>query len=209
MTPPQLADGEVHVVHARLDLEEDALRRFERTLDSGEAARASRFRFPGHRARFIAAHGWLRFLLASWLGAEPLFIRSPYGKPALDGGTLKFNMSHSESLALFAFSREMELGADVEFRRPGFPALENVFAPRERALLSEGEDFFKLWTRKEAYLKAVGKGFSLPPEEIDVASALEEARWSLFEPELGARYAAAVVVAGKPLAVRSYEVTDS
>ena len=227
-----LPEREVHVFRAGLDLEEECLRRLEKTLDPEETSRAARFRFPQHRARFIAAHGLLRSLLAAYLGVEPAgigFTRTRYGKPALDrpppGPHLKFNMSHSEGLALFAFAWDLELGIDLEFCKAAFPFLDvarDVFTPREFERLRSlppgrmPEHFFRVWTCKEAFLKAAGKGLSLAPGEIEVS--LEGApsirprgeppagsKWPLFELDPAVNYRGALVVSENPAAVRCYE----
>jgi 4'-phosphopantetheinyl transferase len=211
-----LAEREVHVFRARLDGAED----FGPLLDADEAGRASRFRLPLHRTRFIAAHGLLRTLLGGYLGIAPqrvAFTHTDRGKPAVEG--LKFNMSHSEDLALFAFALDMEVGIDVEFRKADFPAREmarEVFTEREGVLLTNGAaDFFRIWTCKEALLKAAGRGLSAAPADIDVffdppsiranGGPLAGSRWALFELDADPRYAGALVVSEEPSSIRCYE----
>ncbi len=220
--PLALAEHEVQVFRARLDVDEDRLEDFASVLDPGETARAARFRFPVHRARFVASHGLLRTLLGKYLGigaGEVRFARSRYGKPSVEGSGLKFNMSHSEELALFAFARDREVGIDVEFRKPDFPALElarNVFTERERELLASGAvDFFRIWSCKEALAKAAGTGisksfagagfFSGPSSVLLPGGLLPGSQWWLCELDAGPDCAAALAVWETPLAVRCYD----
>ncbi len=221
---PALADGEVHVWRAPLDQPEDRLEALRRTLAPDERQRAERFHFDRDRRHFVAARGLLRTLLGRYLGRGPetlQFAYNPQGKPMLvgDNGTLRFNLAHSHGLALFAVSRGRELGVDLERIRPEFagePVAQRFFSPREvaalRALSDERrhEAFFVCWTRKEAYLKATGKGLTLPLDCFDVSllpgepAALlatrhdpaEVGRWSLRALAPARGYAGALVVEG-------------
>lgn len=222
-----LSSGEVHVWRARLDepaeltaaLQED----FLRLLDEDERMRASRFHFEKHRRRFVLARGFLRVLLARYLETKPeevSFSYGPYGKPAL-GGTparLRFNASHSHELALYAFVQDHEIGVDVEYIKKDLKTEEialHFFSAAEIESLASLPDaekavaFFRCWTRKEAYIKAIGSGLSHPLNEFDVTLAAHEpaallrdhrdpdaaARWSMLNLELD-DYAGALAVEG-------------
>lgn len=138
-------------------------------LNSSEKNKAERFRFPTDRSRYILSHGLLRFFLSDYLSIDPAaltFHYGPKGKPFVDGEGIYFNMSHSKDRALYGFSSSPDLGVDIESMReldewPLFP-----FSPRERAEILmcsadlQKEAFYRAWTRKEAYLKALGIGFS-------------------------------------------------
>ena len=126
-----LATGEVHVWRAELDQPDHLLEKFRDTLEEHELHRASRFHFEKHRRHFIASRGVLRQLLAQYLDAKPETLRlayGAYGKPELDGehknSRLRFNMSHSHEVALFAFAEDRELGVDVEHIRADFASEE-------------------------------------------------------------------------------------
>lgn len=225
--PPSLSDDEVHVW--RLALDEPAARfaRLAGRLSPDEQQRATRFRFERDRRRFAIARGSLREILADYLGEEPerlRFAEGPHGKPALgephrDSG-LRFNLSHSEALALCAVTRGREVGVDVEAVRPLPDAdalAERFLSAAERAALGalpgarRLEAFFRCWTRKEAYLKAVGAGLLQPLDGFDVslaekdhdcllrvsANPAEASRWSVRSLDLGSGYAAAIAAAGR------------
>ena len=190
-----LPPGEIHVWVVALDAEPAAVERLARSLAADELERAERFHFDRHRRRYMVGRGALRTLLGSYLGLPPAAVRfsyGPRGKPFLaespataaaalpspaGAGGLFFNLSNSHELALAGFLRGAELGVDVEFLKP-MPDLEQIaerfFSASERTALRElpehqkREGFFNCWTRKEAYLKAVGEGLAAPLNSFDV-----------------------------------------
>jgi 4'-phosphopantetheinyl transferase len=158
-------------------------------LTSEERERAGRYRVGRPRNDFILTRGTLRSLLARYVGMTPqeLSLRySEYGKPILDGPfDLRFNVSHTDGLALIAIVRAREIGIDVEKIHAAQDArklAERFFSVRECHFLEglSGEElqvaFFRCWTRKEAYVKARGEGLSLPLHQFDVAVAPNESR---------------------------------
>jgi len=181
-TSPALSGGAVHVWRASLDVPEEHFHRLARALSGDEHERAGRFRFEEDRRRFVVGRGILRELVGRYLGVEPRNIRfryGPYGKPELaPAEVLRFSVSHSHQLALYAFAKECDVGVDVEYLRSVRDIdsiIERHFTSREKALLrtlSGGrklETFFIGWTSKEACLKAIGNGLTQPLESIDVA----------------------------------------
>jgi len=230
-----LASGAVHVWRASLAQPPHLQETFLRTLDDYERARADRFHFEQHRRRFVLGRGFLRALLARYLQVEPAevrFVYGPYGKPLLSdehgARRLRFNASHSHELAAYAFAEEHELGIDVEYVKEDFAGEDiarHFFSAHEvETLLALPESeraaaFFRCWTRKEAYIKAIGSGLSHPLDEFDVTlTAGEQAalirdyrdkhansRWSMFNLELEG-YAGALVVEGLSVAgVQTYD----
>jgi 4'-phosphopantetheinyl transferase len=158
-------------------------------LSEEERQRAARFRVGSPRSNFILTRATLRSLTAAHLGITPrqvAFRYSAHGKPVLDRPSdLKFNVSHTDGLALIAFVRTREIGVDVEKIKavPDAKKLaERFFSVRERSFLQDltGEElhaaFFRCWTRKEAYVKARGEGLSLPLDQFDVSVAKGEQR---------------------------------
>jgi len=152
-------------------------------LDGSERIRAERFLRREDRDRFLASHAALRVVLGAVLGIEPAavaFAVSPTGRPSLVGqhaGRLDFNLSHSGTHALVALSTTARIGVDIEVHRP-IPDLLRIarahFHPREIAALEEaGPDreaaFFAAWTAKEAFVKAIGVGLSMPLDAFAVA----------------------------------------
>jgi 4'-phosphopantetheinyl transferase len=152
-------------------------------LSPDERDRAGRFVFERDRDRFVVGRAFLRLLLGRYLAAEPRAVRfryGPHGKPALadDRGDLHFNLAHSGALAVCALARGAELGVDVEHIRPLRDAqgvARTAFSPREVARLeslpaaTQLHSFYQAWTRKEAFLKALGHGLARPLDSFDVS----------------------------------------
>ncbi|MEO3872002.1 4'-phosphopantetheinyl transferase superfamily protein [Nonomuraea sp. B12E4] len=135
-------------------------------LAPDERARALRTRDPRARARYVAARSRLRRTLASYLGVEPGAVRlrrGRHGKPELAGDGPRFNLSHSGDVALLAVSATRDVGVDVERVRHDMDVVRlahRFFTPGEYALVRGAERppdaFARLWTRKEACVKALG-----------------------------------------------------
>lgn len=238
LAPPDtltMPENEAHVWRASLEQPETVLLQLQHTLSADERLRAGKFHFDMDRRRFIIARGVLRTLLGRYLHMPPAqlqFAYSEHGKPSLDmpvpGKPLHFNLSHSHELALFAFSYAGPVGVDIEYMRPDVSAEEAArvsFSPREQALLfalpleKRRQAFYTCWTRKEAYIKGRGTGFSLEPSLFDVSflpgepAALlasredpgEPARWTLTGLEPGDDYAGALAVQGYGWSLRCYQ----
>jgi 4'-phosphopantetheinyl transferase len=187
--------GAVEVIAAPLDAAPEAAAELSALLSEEERARAARFRFERDRARYIVARARLRQLLGARLGASPAAIElacGRNGKPALarrfarSGWT--FNLSHSEGFAAFAFARGREVGVDLEAIRPLEEADEiaaRVFSRREHAdyraapALDKPLAFFRCWTRKEAFAKALGTGLRLRLERFDLSLLGARSAWRL------------------------------
>ena len=220
--PPELPDpdDEIHLWCFGLDrapLQVDQLRW---CLAQEEAMRAARLRGSVHRRRYIVARATLRILLARYLGADARELRFQYGahgKPTLVPAmapslrpTLHFNATHSEGFGMIAVSRACVLGIDVE-RVVDLPdadiVAERYFSLAERDALrrmppeERSAAFYRCWTRKEAFIKAIGDGLAFPLHRFDVSLAADAparllaidgdaeaaACWSLhsFEPMTG------------------------
>lgn len=165
-----LSNAEVHLW--QIDLRHEGV---EDVLSPEERVRAARLKIPVVRARFISAHTALRRILAKYT-AEPLnFVYNQHGKPALINSSLHFNLAHSEDLALLALARN-SIGVDLEHIRPIKEAAyiaSTAFTESERRSLLEfptnqqEKAFFRLWTCKEAAMKALGAGFRLA-QDIEI-----------------------------------------
>ncbi|MEM7585948.1 MAG: 4'-phosphopantetheinyl transferase superfamily protein [Acidobacteriota bacterium] len=211
---------EVHLWSVDLHPDAKAVAAFRKLLTSQEIERAERFKFDRHRRRFIVRRGALRRLMGAYLEQDPAAVRfeeGEKGKPfvpqpeAPPAQMLHFNLTDSKDLAVYAITRGAELGVDVEILRPMPDALsiaEHFFAADEREDLrgvpetERSAAFFNCWTRKEAYIKAIGEGLSEPldrfcvtlkPEQparfIHLGGDSRRARdWSLYHmlPEPGA-----------------------
>jgi 4'-phosphopantetheinyl transferase len=150
-------------------------------LSPDEQARAERFRFAQDRQRYTACRSALRLLLGEELGIAPegvVFTYGPQGKPQCSD--IAFNVSHSNNLAVIALGAE---GVDIEKLRTDFDPHElgrRVFTDSELRQLRTHDDFFAIWTRKEAVIKAEGGGFSSP--------LLKRTVWPEPEPWIAERY---------------------
>jgi 4'-phosphopantetheinyl transferase len=175
------------VFTTRLDASPEGVRSSAALLSDDEQDRAGKFAFERERSRYIVARAALRRLLGERLCVAPsevVFAYGAHGKPRLGGpfaeSALRFNLSHAEQVAVFAFALGREVGIDVEPVRE-FAGLEDVarvvFSREEyaafRALKGRARlhRFFNVWTRKEALMKALGTGFALPLDRIDVSRA--------------------------------------
>jgi 4'-phosphopantetheinyl transferase len=157
-------------------------------LSKGEQRRSERFRRQRDRQHFIVARGILRDILARYLRQRPREIRFGYGlhgKPYLTRApgaeSLQFNLSHSDGMAVYAISTQYRVGIDIERIRPiPYVGLLREFSPAERSAISllpedeQREAFFRLWTCKEAYVKANGQGMSLPFGSFDLGLSPEQ-----------------------------------
>lgn len=177
----------IEVVVTRLPVEADAVRTAAAVLSVAERRRADRFVLDRDRRRFIGRRAHLRQLLGKRLDVPPASVELAYGargKPALaprfTGSALRFNLSHCGDLAVFAFSSRTDIGIDVEAIRiveeaDGIAAAS--FSRREldmyRGLPARDKHlgFLNCWTRKEAFVKAIGTGLSHPLDSFDVSMA--------------------------------------
>lgn len=229
-----LGEREVHIWRTSLQRTPEERARLQRFLTPDELERARSFSSREHAARWIVARGVLRVLLGTYLETHPARLRFRYdehGKPSLAGLDLHFNLSHSADLAAYAFARTRRLGLDIEWMRPAFAATRlarRKFAPGEYEVLQalpadeQRRAFFTCWTRKEAYIKAHGKGiaYGLGSFEVSLrpgerAEVLKDRldpgageRWSMQDVAFGEGYAGALVIerAERPLDEQYYEL---
>lgn len=167
-------------------------------LSDDELARASSFVFDLDRNRYLAGRLALRELLGRYLDRAPSDVRfaySSYGKPEVPETALRFNVAHSDDLAVIGLTEHDRLGVDVERireLRDLDDVARTIFSKREldvfHALPSfaKTQGFFAGWTRKEAFVKAVGEGLSRPLDAVEVTlrpegSTARAGRWSLFD----------------------------
>jgi 4'-phosphopantetheinyl transferase len=218
-----LSDDEVHIWRADLDLIDSSLSTFLQLLSPDEKNRAQKFRFAGDRRNFIAARGILRAMIGKYLKINPAeisFLYNEFGKPRIaNSNPLHFNISHSQNMAVFAFTKRLNIGIDVEFVNPDVEVKEvaaNFFSTNEvMNLLALPErqqtlGFFNCWTRKEAFIKAVGEGLSFPlntfevslepgkPAELLVTDWDPKAvsQWSMYSMAPGANFIGSLAIEG-------------
>jgi 4'-phosphopantetheinyl transferase len=238
LTDVTLTAKDVHVWRFDLHQSDELVRELRHILSQEERNRADRFRLEQDRKHYIVGRGIVRNILGSYLQEVPDEVRITYGahgKPMLalemntDQGAkrLKFNLSHSKDQALLVVTQEREVGLDLKFIRP--VNLDDLaprhFSPVEIAeLCTLPEDaqlgvFYAGWTRKEAYLKALGYGMArlldeftvtLAPGEparlVEVAGQPEEVgRWTLHELPVDDDFRATVCVEGGGFEVSCYQ----
>ncbi len=220
-------EDEAHVWCASLEPPAARLATCLSLLAPDERERAARFHFEKDHRHFTVARAVLRDVLARYLKRDPAalgFTYNEYGKPELERAderpVLHFNMSHAHGVALCALTYGREVGVDVEFLREEFASLDvarSFFSRAEVEMLEalpveqRTRGFFNCWTRKEAYIKALGEGLSHPLDRFAVTLAPRErarflsidddpqevARWSMFAlPAPEENYAAALVIEG-------------
>lgn len=218
--PPRA--GEIHIWRVALETAAPSRSWCESFLNAEERAKAARFHFEIDQLRSITGRGLLRWVLGQYLDLAPAglsFELNERGKPRLPAGDLRFNLSHSGDMVLLAFTRDAEIGVDIERldRKVQLDGLVNyVFSTREKevfAQLPEADKragFFNVWTRKEAYVKGRGQGIfhelnavtvSLVPGEparllTDERDPGAPGQWSLQTLEVPSGYAGAVAVEG-------------
>jgi len=177
-----LRKNEIHVIDFRLD---QPLRDADVVLDEPERQRAMKLMYDSDRRRFRAAHCFMRFVLGRYLSCSPKELRFTYGtqgKPRLieTDTDLRFNLSHSGGRAILAMARGREVGVDIELHRSieVINLARRFFAAAEFAALlalkrsDQIAAFYRCWTRKEAFLKALGCGLASPLDafEVDLSS---------------------------------------
>ncbi|QWV95382.1 4'-phosphopantetheinyl transferase superfamily protein [Geomonas oryzisoli] len=197
-------------------------------LSQDELRRGARLLDPEKRELFLVGRGLVREILADLVGEEPgrlVFAEGEFGKPSLVAGQaaegLRFNVSHSGGQLLIAACYGAEIGVDLEEIRQELafrPMAERYFSVREREELfgldprQQLEAFYRCWTRKEAYMKATGSGFSQPSTGFDVslrpgepaallghgAEPAELGRWRLVDLPVPSGYCAALALNSSP-----------
>ena len=222
----QLSSEAVHVWCVAVEPLAGQVPELAKLLSNDERSRANAFVNARDRERFIISHGILRLLIGCYLEVAPdkvQFSQGSHKKPCLGGhyasSGLQFNLSHSQSYALFAFSRHRQVGVDIEYIRP-LPDMEqiaaNTFSPQENLELDKLPPeqrlsaFYDYWTRKEAFVKALGKGLYYPLNRFSVSISPEKqncylmlddnpadaSRWAIMGLKVSGNYAAALAVEG-------------
>jgi 4'-phosphopantetheinyl transferase len=196
---PEISSGGIQIWSARLDQEESS--NYLCLLSPNEIARAERLKNVEIANQQIICRGILRILLSRYLNMDPgklEFNSDHYGKPYLSnplGSAITFNIAHSENVALFAFSKDANVGVDIEKMEiyRDFTGISRlVFSDEEQLFIQLSnnpvEEFYKLWTAKEAVLKASGRGFSYPSSQFSVVLTRGKSSKLKLPPELSGEY---------------------
>lgn len=228
---PVIGPQELHVWRISLH-SSHSIAALRAPLCHAEQLRADRFRFDLHRNRYIVARNALRHLLARYLSREPESVEFEYGihgKPALASSMISpitFNLSHSDDMALAAFTMNSRIGVDIEkieADRELDKLATRYFAPSEVEayhnfpVAQRPEVFYRGWTRKEAFIKTLGEGLSHGLDSFSVsltktASFLHvdgdesiPKRWSLLNLDAAPGFCAAVAVETTPVQLKTFE----
>lgn len=218
-TTPQPLDGEVHLYCLDLPQEPSELSRFGHILSARETDRAGLLKSDKAKDRYIAGRGVLREILGGYLGTKPEDVRivtGEHGKPFLADclQDLRFNLSHAGDLLVLAVADGIEVGVDiekVEADKPLHDMARFAFSRQEQEELlglQESQQyaaaFYRCWARKEACLKACGRGFSLSGRSFDVSPLNKAARlprvccnnsfWHVLDIDVPYNYCAALAV---------------
>jgi 4'-phosphopantetheinyl transferase len=218
--PMQLNPNEIHLWHFNT---ENFHIEFS-PLSPDEKARAEQFYFAKDRTAFSFSRAMLRTILSRYLDLEPNLIRFNYtshGKPFLDPAQnpnqLHFNLSHTHQTVIYAISKNHEVGIDIEHMNPSIDYIaiaKNFFSHYENHALNKTDDakkcelFYRIWTCKEAFIKAIGLGLSYTLHDFDVGEFSEQSakilqikkdseiakKWSLFCWHPEATYIAALAI---------------
>ncbi len=220
-------DNDVHIWSVDLDRLTLPCHEAIQMLPDSERKKAKRFHFEIHQTRYIKSHYLLRTLLGMYRDIDfydQEFHINKHGKPSLKNAhtedSIYFNMSNSESSCICVFRQQGDIGVDIE-RIHDLPDMDRIverfFSSAEREIFrslpgqSRKQTFFRYWTRKEALLKAMGVGLSIPPDKVDVIAEQEdtleafiritgpdtEAEWTLYDINVFYNYASALALEGK------------
>jgi len=204
-------------------------------LSQEEKNRAEKFKLDEVKFRWIVTRGLLRVLLANYIECDPgeiEFRNNKYGKPLVNSPLLdsriSFNLSHSSNVAVYVFTQNKYVGIDVEMINE-IPNLKDVidlcFHEEEKKWFSNvplnkrNEIFYKIWTSKEAYIKAIGKGFSFSPDKIcldqdsnggmsfkEIIGDQDFKKWKLLSFKPHSHFISSIVVDGDDLITEYYSI---
>lgn len=231
--PPPLTASEVHVWRVRVPAVGAEPADWRALLTPDEQARVERKRMSADRQRELASRAVQRLLLGAYLGVTAgsiAFSTEQRGKPVLAGtqagSRVEFNLSHSGDWSLLAFARNHPVGVDIERWRDleRDDLVRQFFAPVEQrewegiAPEMRRAAFFAGWTRKEAYLKALGVGLMKPLDSFAVRLAPDApaallscagdseaaARWRIDAFTPAENYSAAIAVSSEVTTIRCF-----
>lgn len=176
----QIKENEIHIFKSSLLRSEAEIGEFRKILSKDEIEIESKFKFDKLKRRYSAGRGTLRNLLSEYLNLKPdeiIFSYGDKGKPFIKESRIKFNLAHSNELAVYAFALDNEVGIDLEFKKEmpdAFEISERFFSKDEADVLKQlppdevSEGFLNCWTRKESFIKNIGEGLSYPLQDFSV-----------------------------------------
>jgi 4'-phosphopantetheinyl transferase len=218
-----ISENEIHIWQIDIETQLQYLHTYWSYLSNIEQSRASKFRFEIHKNKYIVRTAVLRILLSNYMRCQPKEIEfkiGEFGKPKLNNSNLGFNLSHSKNKAIIAISKHLQLGVDIEYIDEKIEAKQianHYFSVEDRKQLYALNDekladgFFNIWTKKEAFIKAIGTGLTYPLDSFDVNldileknaltrlenSFAEAKEWNLFSIETFNDFKSALAYNGK------------
>jgi 4'-phosphopantetheinyl transferase len=226
-------EGFIHIWIVQLDKWNSHLTELNVLLSDEELERSKRLKVIEKQEQFIISRGILRLILASYLDLDPTAINiqlTPDGKPFLERSDLTFNLSHSGNTLLLGVNKNLSLGIDIQriYAISNLETIiENYFSENEKNYLKSRpadllrDHFFSIWTAKEAYLKAIGKGFQESPTEISTLpdestsnfllnsnnKGVISQDWTITSINLDQNYKAAIAVNGEIKGIKRIRLT--
>ena len=232
----ELFHDQIHIWKLDLNLHKVNLKHlYENVLSPDEKKRSDKLKSKDDQKRSIYSRGLLREKLGAYLDFNPAeisFSYNKYGKPSLNAEVhtevLKFNVSHSKDIVIYAIARNREIGIDVEYLKDINRAekiVERFFSEEEKKFYNSQPEhkkkwaFFSLWTRKEAYSKAMGRGIGLPSKDFELnlipdnkrgsSDSFKKSKWMLYNVEIESEYLAALVTEGNDINIKYYNIDTS
>ena len=218
-----IPENEIHIYQFPLadDRHQSEIDEFVKVLSPDEVVKANRFKFNKHQSNYITSRYYLRILTGNYIETKPeeiVFHYTDKDKPFLKSNSINFNLAHSGDKCIYAFTKNNEVGIDIEIKREIPDAREichRFFSDKEIADLNKVSDeqvseaFLLCWTRKEAFIKAVGDGLSYPLAEFTVSlekdnpeitginkDQSEVKLWKMFNVDAGEEYLCSLAVKG-------------
>ncbi len=215
---PRPLDGEIHLYCLTLPQDSAEQSRLGRHLSTSETDRAGLLKSDRAKMRYIAGRGVLREIIGGYLGSEPADVRfasGEHGKPLLENceENLRFNLSHADELLILAVAAGIEVGVDIErvdADKPLHDMARLAFSRTEQEEMFSlpPPAFYRCWVRKEACMKACGRGFSLRSDSFHVSPLLDETAalnvscnhtfWQILDIDMPHHYCAALAVEARP-----------
>jgi 4'-phosphopantetheinyl transferase len=192
----KIDEDDIHIWLISFNIIQEQTIFFKKLLSQDELSRAGRFHFEIGAKKYISGRGMLRLLLANYLSVLPAsisFIYNAFGKPELEKNKnsmlLNFNLSHAGSYLIIGLSNIVNIGIDIEIFEQKTDLIDiakKFFSDNEYIRINslpeekQVEAFYSCWTRKEAFIKAVGEGLSFPLKSFDVDTDLGEGEKSII-----------------------------
>lgn len=174
------------------------------TLNEEELKDYNRFKLETRKNQFLIGRYLIKSVCSQYLKKGPheiVILKNDYGKPYLPGADLKFNLSHVDGMVVCAFTIGQDIGVDLEKVEKNITGLvKRFFAPKELDFIfkqeigNQNRAAYRIWTMKEAYVKAVGKGLSISFNSFDL---FDETDMFFYTTELKLNYYLSIAVPGR------------